>query len=432
MLNLTENFNRALKEVEYAYERTPFYKDHFENNGMRIDDVGTLSDLSGIPPTSKMHYRKNFPIKVLSKGFTLQDERLYRTQSSGTTDERLTTLEVGLFYMKRAMETLGVYPAIATAFAANPRRHIRYAAPNCSDVECANPNSTMADRLLKDGTLVLSVYHDLLTTTERMLDANLKEITLFKPSMYYIDSTHLAHLCRHMNARNFQSPSAPLLSSYTLATQVAKRQIREHFGANTPYAEFVSMSELGWIALECPHGNLHINNKSYYIELVNHGKPASPGQLGELYITTLDNGCTPKIRYKTGDIYTLKATTCTCGCAFPVVEFHGRLTDFITRNNTILLTPRDVDTIIGAPQWLDLYQFRQLDETHYEWAFVTNSAYAAGMEHDIVENLNAALGNAVSLKTSNTTYIPTERSGKFASCLSAITKEKIQSGLQFL
>ena len=133
-------------------------------------DIITREDFQKIPPTEKKHYRKNFPVNVLAKDYSLKDKGLYRAQSSGTTGERLITHELGFLFFQRAFACLSVYPAVHSAFYANPRKHIRYAAPNCSDVECANPNSTMQDRLLNDGTLVLSVYHDLLTTPEQILE----------------------------------------------------------------------------------------------------------------------------------------------------------------------------------------------------------------------------------------------------------------------
>jgi len=389
-----------------------------------------IKDLIQIPPTHKMHYRKNFPIKVLSKGFTMHDNRLYKTTSSGTAGERLITMEIGLLYLKRAMETLSVYPEVAEAFSKTPRRHIRYAAPNCSDVECANPNSTIADRLLSDGTLVLSVYHDLLTTTEKIIDNNLKELSLFKPSMYYIDSTHLAFLSREMKKRKYTPPKAPILSSYTLPTHISKRQVIEVFGPETPYAEFVSMSEIGWLAMECSHHSLHINNKSYYIEFINNNKQAKPDELAELYVTTIDNGCTPKIRYKTGDIYKYKKEKCSCGHSFPIVELHGRLKDFIFKNEKIIMSPRDVDNIIGDVNWLNMYQFQQHTQQDFELKLITNEFYSEGNEEGIKEELKLALGQDSKLTITLTDYIPTERSGKYLSCISNIGRDMVNNGFQ--
>ena len=428
MDNLSINLDEAVREIEYAYNHTPFFTDHLNDFGLKPSDIRTHEDLLKIPYTSKKHYRKNFPAKVLSEGFSINDQRLYRTQSSGTAGERLVTLEVGIFFLGRAKDTLTVYPEIESVFFDAPRRHIRYAAPNCSDVECANPNSTAADRTLTDGTLVLSVYHDMLTTTEEILENNIKEIEEYQPKMYYIDSTHLAFLTRYMKKVGYTPPKAPILSSYTASTQISRRQIKEVFGADTPYAEFVSMSEIGWVALECEHGNMHINNKSYYLEFIRENRRAEPGELADLYITTIDNGCTPHIRYKTGDIYRLLDIDCECGHPFPVVQMEGRLQNFIYQNNEVVLTPRQLDDIIGAPEWMDLYKFRQLSEQDFTLDYISNEKYEPNNEQYIIEALKEKLGTNINLKIEKTNYIPTERSGKFLSCISDVGMQLYKQG----
>ena len=76
---------------------------------------------------------------------------------------RLITVDTDI-YLQRAIETISINPVIKEAMTANPRRHIRHAAPNCSDVECANPTAHHQRPDPTRWTLVLSVYHDMLTT----------------------------------------------------------------------------------------------------------------------------------------------------------------------------------------------------------------------------------------------------------------------------
>ncbi|MGD2089695.1 MAG: phenylacetate--CoA ligase family protein [Candidatus Aminicenantes bacterium] len=421
------NFEGAKKELTYAYENVSFFRKLIDNANLSIKDIRTAEDFRGIPATNKSHYRKNFPVGVLAKGYSLNDRGLYRVQSSGTTGERLVTIEVGLLYFQRAVECFSVYPSLLPAFNTNPRRHCRYAAPNCSDVECANPYTTMQDRILKDGTLVLSVYHDLLTTTENILKTNIQEIETYQPQMYYIDPTHLAFLSRYMKKNVYTPPQAPIFASYTPCTKISKRQILETFGQDTTFLQFVSMSELGWLALQCPQGNLHINTNSYYIELLANNRPAQKGELAELYVTSLDNGCMPFIRYRTGDIYQFIADKCPCGHQFSVVRFEGRLCNFIFRNNRTALAPRELDDLIGDAGWMDLYKLEQTGESDFLFRFIPNERYEKGMETYIQDALYQKLGN-IRLVMEKTNYIPTERSGKFLSCVSRIGEQKVNEG----
>jgi phenylacetate-CoA ligase len=389
-------------------------------------DIVTPEDFQKIPPTEKKHYRKNFPMNVLAKGYSLKDKSLYRAQSSGTTGERLVTHELGFLFFQRAFVCISVYPTVHSAFYANPRKHIRYAAPNCSDVECANPNSTMQDRLLNDGTLVLSVYHDLLTTPDQILDQNIAEIEKYQPQMYYIDPTHMSFLLRHMRKHRYKPPKAPVFASYTLMTKISKRQIEEAFGKENPIIEFVSMSELGWLAVACPYGSLHINNKCYYIELICDNRPAEPGELAELYVTSIDRGCIPHIRYRTGDIYRFLGSKCKCGHDFPVIRMEGRLRNCLFRDGKIVLTPRELDDIIGDPVWMDLYKLIQTDEDDFLFCFIINEKYENNFENYIIKKLYQKLGDDINIIIDKTDYIPTERSGKFLSCLSTVGQQMIQ------
>ncbi|MCP5103268.1 MAG: phenylacetate--CoA ligase family protein, partial [bacterium] len=392
------------------------------------EDIRTPGDFSKIPPTEKKHYRKNFPIDVLAKGYTLKDDRLSRFPSAGTTGERLLTVELGIIYMKRAVDSMSVYPLIHSIFNSQPLNQIRYAPPNCSDVECANPYSTMQDRLLRDGTLVLAVYHDLLTTPEVILEQNMKEVEKHQPQLYFIDSTHLAFLMRYMRKHGYTPPKAPLLASYTPCSNVSRRQVLENFGRDVHFSEVVAMSEMGYVAMECPVGGLHINSKSYYLEFICNGRPAEPGEMAELYITTLDNGCIPHIRYRTGDVYRFFDSQCLCGHEFPLIRIEGRLRNFLFRNGEIVLTPKELDGIVGAPLWMDMYKMKQADDDDFLFNFVPNDKYEENNEKYIREELLQKLGADAHLVMEKTDYIPTERSGKFLACISSVGEKIYTKG----
>ncbi len=431
MMNGYENnFTAVQKEIAYAYEKVPFFRRHMDEASLSPNDIRNPQDFSRIPLTEKKHYRKNFPVDVLAGGYTLKDKRLVHFPSAGTTGERLLTVELGHIFMKRALDCMAVYPSLHRAFIAFPRRHIRYAAPNCSDVECANPYSTMEDRLLSDGTLVLAVYHDLLTTPEKILEQNIEELEKHQPQMYFIDPTHFAFLIRYMRKhKNGAVPPKGLVSaSYIPCIKISRRQITEAFGQDNPFVEVVSMSEFGYIAMECPRGNLHINTKSYYIEFLCNNRPAEPGEMAELYVTTLDNGCIPHIRYRTGDVYRLIDTGCPCGNHFPLVQMEGRLRNFLFRKNKIVLTPKALDNIIGNPNWMDLYKMKQNDENDFSFHFIVNDKYEENMEDYIHEELSRKLGGDINLTFEKTHYIPTERSGKFLSCVSSVGEKIYEKG----
>src|SRR5262249_6578824 len=147
---------------------------------------------------------------------------------------------------------------------------VRLAAPNCSDVECASPHTTLADRILPDGTLVLGVAHDLLATPPAMVRTTLREMYEWRPDWLYADATHLSFFIREATRASLPLPTScrGAVFTYTALTRVARRQISAAL-PSLLFAEVISMSELGWVAMECPLGTMHLNNLTFFIELVD-------------------------------------------------------------------------------------------------------------------------------------------------------------------
>jgi phenylacetate-CoA ligase len=90
------------------------------------------------------------------------------------------------------------------------------------------------------------------------------------------------------------------------------------------------------MAYSCPqdHG-LHLNILQYYIEILRDDlSPCSPGEPGQVHVTTLTNYSMPLIRYRIGDMAVpAQSVQCTCGRGLPLIErVEGRETSmFETR-----------------------------------------------------------------------------------------------------
>ncbi len=412
-----EQWSLMQQEVAYAYDKVPFYKQLLDKAEVTPDELVTLQDVVRLPFTGKKLYRKHFPIGVFAQDYQLNDENLIRSQSSGTTGERLITYEVGVLLSFRAMECSAAHPDVEDCFTKSKRRICRYAAPNCSDVECANPNSGMEDRLLSDGTLVLPVYHDLLTTSDALIARAIDEILTYQPDLYYVDPTHFAFLLRHFNKRGVKPYKAPIVTSYTYTSQLARKQIEQAFDYEVSPSQLYSSSEMGWIAMECQEGNLHLNTNSFFIELVRNNRHAEFDEVGELVISSIDNGAIPHLRYRTGDAMRVKAESCSCGLDTPVAVMEGRLTHFIKKDGRYFMSPAELDRLVGTPDWLQMYKFTQQDEDRFHLQLITSDTYKKGDEMDLLAQLRTALQTEqLAMQIDN--YIPADRSGKFQ-CVSS-------------
>ncbi|MCU4526607.1 hypothetical protein KTI57_08365 [Acinetobacter pittii] len=422
------SFKGALEEVAFAYENVPFYRPLLDDAGIKLSDLRTPHDFRRIPLTTKVDYRRNFPIGVLAKGKTLEEANTLKSQSSGTGGERLTTITHTYCLADRMWGTLSANKDLRDELSKfGMLRPIRYAAPNCSDVECATPFTTMTDRTLPDGTLVLPVLHDVLATTDQLIRQAINEIKIFSPQWFYADPTHLAFLVRHL--RHHQESPPPITAialTYTLATGVARRQLREYFGTSIPIAEIVSMTELGWVAIECPMGRMHVNNINFYTEFLVGTRPARSGEKAELIVTSIGDRLSPHLRYRTGDIYTVDVRLCPCGSKLPVARHEGRkqsMIQLVKNGENVLISPRELDGVIGQDKMIDVYQLYQRRNGDLIFRYIRSSGSCVN-EASLKERLLDLLGETSRLTIEEVSYIPTARSGKFTSCISEISEEE--------
>ncbi|MDC6379894.1 hypothetical protein BW687_006830 [Pseudomonas graminis] len=423
------SFKGALQEVEFAYNSVPFYKDLLREHSLSPSHFSTPEAFRKLPLTKKKHYRTNFPAGVLAVGKTLSEKFTLKSQSSGTGGHRLTTISYTYDLANRMFGSLSVNPPLGQIVSEFNNKPARFAAPNCSDVECASPFSSLSDRILADGTLVLPVAHDLLTTPKEMIDQAISELYDFKPNWLYVDPTHLAFLVRALKSRSLRAPEiSGIALTYTLATGVARRQIRDFFGNRIPMAESVSMTELGWIAMECTHGNMHVNNKDYYVEFIVDGRPARSGELAELVVTSIGDRLLPHLRYATGDIYKVDVRRCSCGSKFPVAHHQGRQESLIAADydDDIVkprwVSPRDIDLVIGEEPTIDIYQLTQTCDKNIVLKYI-ESGYRKLDVVSLRNRLAALFGAHQALSLQAVSYIPAGRSGKFISCLSEYSME---------
>jgi phenylacetate-CoA ligase len=77
-----------------------------------------------------------------------------------------------------------------------------------------------------------------------------------------------------------------------------------------------------------------VNAESYIVEIVRDGRPAKPGEVGEVLITDLNNRCVPLIRYQLGDLAVASDAACPCGRGLPRIErVIGRLQSVVLGTN---------------------------------------------------------------------------------------------------
>jgi phenylacetate-CoA ligase len=125
--------------------------------------------------------------------------------------------------------------------------------------------------------------------------------------------------------------------------------ISRAFGA--PVLDFYGNEEYAVFAGDCEHGRMHLAVEMGIVEIVRNGRPALPGEEGDVVVTSLWNRAFPFIRYAIGDVAAMQTEPCPCGRGLPTWRLiGGRERDMLATPNGYLYLPASV---VGSPRWRD-------------------------------------------------------------------------------
>ena len=137
----------------------------------------------------------------------------------------------------------------------------------------------------------------------------------------------------------------------------ATRQRLSDLWPNVRVFDHHGMTETGPVSFECPArpGVLHIMESGYIPEVINPatGTAATPGQAGELVLTTLGRTGSPLLRYRTGDLVKPSLESlCECGRSDLALEggILGRADDMVIVRGVNVYPSAVEELVRGVPE----------------------------------------------------------------------------------
>jgi phenylacetate-CoA ligase len=253
-----------------------------------------------------------------------------------------------------------------------------------------------AARLVRD-RLTRDPAFDLHPRTSARLDAALAFFRRYRPAVIVGYPSGLFALAQHCLNTRSEIPVPTLryvLSTGELLYDFQRKLIETTFGARV--VEEYGSQEVGVIASEDAAGQWLVNWPHLIVEIMRGGRPAYPGELGEVVITTLHSRAMPFLRYATGDVARTPITASvriSAGLkALPPIE--GRTSDLAVTTDGRLYSNRElVDTLVretGVTEF-SLHQTsadRMLCMTLRERGWV-------GQEAKVTELLRSMLGRSL-------------------------------------
>lgn len=320
--NLQEKKVRNI--LQYAYKNNKFYHDLYKEHNVSPSDFKKLEDIQKFPQTTKRHMLENYPDTIISNGYNHLN--LIKASTSGSTGQNLNLVydkRVYEFYMAatyRNLSALGYKPWHRLAYT----RYEPFKIENTFYQKCG---------------IVPRKWISVWKSTEEQLDILRKfkphALTAY-PSIVVEWAKTLKKQGEHFNIPLFIRSEAEILTkeAKALIEEIFECSMYEEYGS----AEFVS---LGW---ECQKRGYHMAIDNVYMEFLDDsGKPVSPGEEGEIFVTSLESRAMPFIRYKINDRGVPIEGQCPCGRTLPLMKLVvGRDDDFLWLPSGKRINPRRV------------------------------------------------------------------------------------------
>jgi phenylacetate-CoA ligase len=331
-------------QVERCYEKVPFYREKFNQEGLKPDHIKSLADITKIPFITKDDLRHFYPHGLLA--VELEQVNHYHL-TSGTTGTPVSIgytsadWEYSSQLVARTLNCQGLRPG-----------ELLYQGYGYG-LWAGGPISEAGAKAM--GARVLPVGGGRTNSAVQWLrDFEVNALTVTPSFMVYLLET----------AKNNGLDPKTDWKSLRIGVYGAeswsfglRKKIEDSMPQGFRAYNIYGMTEAGGptVATNCPYsyedGYMHLWADAYLVEIIDpeSGQTLPPGEEGELVLTTLDREAAPMLRFRTRDLTSLKENQAGCHCgrvAHPLAKhITGRLDDILKVRGTMVV-PSRVENIV--------------------------------------------------------------------------------------
>ena len=322
--------------VTHAYRGSETYRKKFDGLNLKPEDIQSLDDLKRLPFTSAEDLSEGYPFPLRS--VPMQDVVRIHT-SSGTTGKRkvlcYTQKDINdwTHFFARCFELAGltVEDRVQIAVGYGPWT--------------AGIGFQMACEAF--GSMAIPIGPgNIETQTEYLIDFN-STVLCCTASMGLL----LGEEVERRGIRN-KINLKKMIYGAERSSDAMRKRIKSLLGLEDIY-DISGMTELygPGTGIECSaHQGIHYWSDYYILEILNPdtSETLTPGEVGEMVVTTLQKEAVPLIRYRTHDLTSFIQEPCPCGNLFPRHDrLQGRTDDmFIFRGVNIY--PSQIDNLLSS------------------------------------------------------------------------------------
>ena len=180
-----------------------------------------------------------------------------------------------------------------------------------------------------------------------------------------------------------------------------------------------------FLAWQCPQGKYHVNAEHVLVEIVDEqGRAVSPGEIGRVLVTTLENRLAPLVRYEIGDYAVAADGNCPCGRTLPLIgRIIGRAMNLFRMGDGRLISPWHLSTAVRQCAEVKQFQIVQNSIQRFTVRLVSERDLTEQGEEVIRGGFRKILGDEVSVDFQRIAEIPRARGGKYMTALSQIAPD---------
>ncbi|KAF0995354.1 phenylacetate--CoA ligase PaaK [Geobacillus sp. TFV-3] len=347
---------RLRATAERVYEQVPFYRQRFDERGVKPDDIRTLEDVRKLPFTTKRDLRDHYPFGLLA--VRIQD--CVRVHASSGTSGKPTVVA----YTKQDIDHWADIVARAIVIAGGKPGDVIHNAYGYGLFTGGLGLHYGGERL---GAVTVPV-------SGGNTDRQVMIIEDFQPTVICATPSYALNIAERMKELGKDPRKTSLKYGIFGAepwSEEMRRTLEETFDMKA--CDIYGLSEVigPGVAMECheAQNGLHIAEDHFLVEVIDPKtlEPVAEGEEGELVFTSLTKEAFPVIRYRTGDIASVTRERCACGrTTARMSRVKGRVDDMIVIRGVNVFPSEIEHHLLRVSELAPHYQLHRLRYGHLE------------------------------------------------------------------
>lgn len=395
---------RLQRLLWHAYVHVPYYRKMFVEANLTPRDIRGLGDLEKLKMLSKQDVSENLYFDLFSEKH--DKRKMHKIATSGSTGHPFVT------YADQTQLEIRFASTIRSA---------EWTGWRVGDKQARLWHQTLGMNRVQvfkehfDAFLLRRTFIPAFELTAEGLDQLAIKLNKIKPVLIdgYAESLNFLATYLTQGGKLEFSPKG-VMSSAQMLTEQTRTQIES--GLQSKVFDKYGAREFSGIAYQCDSSeDHHVLDESYIVEVIKEGRPAEPGELGEVVITDLNNFSVPLIRYRIGDLAVAADNTVPCECGrglSRIGKIEGRTQALIHCANGRWIPGTFFAHFFKEYDYLvQFFQIVQLQQGEFTIKCVKGSQWSASGWQALVDNLREYVGETL-IQTEYVDEIPLLKTGK--------------------